>query len=351
MELDLLPGGGELRARIRAFLEPWAVPDAGYEPALWAALGATGWLVPDRLADLVVVLQELGRAGTPTPVQNGVVQVLAAATVDGVTDATTRAALCLAGPGGAIAPGALGVACRVDGEQAVLDGAKYFVPFADSADVLVVAADGPGTGVSLVTVPAGSPGVAIDARPSVAGDRQATVTFSSARGRLDGERGTAWRRVADAVLVGTAALCAEAVGASAALIERSIEHVSARVQFGGPVGRFQAVQHRMADMAIDHMAAFGAVEEAVDALAAGGPAAASAEVAAAKALCGTALARVAASAHQVCGGTGYLASSGLHRWTRLIAGADAQLGGAHAQRVALVATLADGGGWSSHDLS
>ncbi|HZQ58051.1 MAG TPA: acyl-CoA dehydrogenase [Acidimicrobiales bacterium] len=348
MELDLLPGGGPLRAQVRAFLAPWASPEEGYDPALWAALGATGWLAPARLADLAVVLEELGRAGAPTPVQNGVVQVLAAAPMDGVADARVRAALCVCGPGGAVAPGALGAVCRLEAGVAVVDGVKAYVAHAATADVLVVAADGPGAGASLVQLPASAPGVGIEVRPSVAGDRQATVTFSGARGRVIGEPGGAWERVARAVLVGTAGLCAEAVGASAALIERSVDHVTTRVQFGGPIGRFQAVQHRMADMAIDHLAAFGAVEEAFAALDAGRPA--GAEVAAAKALCATALARVAASAHQVCGGTGYLAESGLHRWTRLIAGAAAQFGGGHSQRLAVVAALDGTAGWSTHDL-
>jgi alkylation response protein AidB-like acyl-CoA dehydrogenase len=350
IELELLPGGEPLRGEVRALLAAQAAGDdgRGYDRSLWAALGRTGWLAQPRLADLAVVLAELGRARVPTPVQNGVVQVLAAAAVDGVADATVRAALCLCGPSGAVEPGRLGASCRADGDGAVVDGVKGYVPYADSADVFVVAADGPGGGVSLVAVPATAAAVTVDVAPSIAGDRQASVSFSAARGRLLAPLGSAGERVARAVLVGTAALCAEAVGASAALIERTVAHVSTRAQFGGPIGRLQAVQHRMADMAIDHLATCGAVEEAVARLDAGLPA--EAEVAAAKAMCGTALSRVAASAHQLWGGTGYLASSGLHEWTRLIKGADAQLGGVHAHRLALVAALRERGEWSTHEL-
>jgi alkylation response protein AidB-like acyl-CoA dehydrogenase len=377
MELDLLPGGEPLRGEVRAFLAGRQPGDdgRGYDPALWASLARAGWLAPRRMADLAVVLSELGRARVPTPVQSGVVQVLAAVPVDGVADGAVRAAMCLAGPGGAVAPGALGATCRtdgkhvavdgegvavdgedvvvdgedvIDGEDVVVDGVKGYVPYADSADVFVVAVDGPGDGVSLVTVPAVSPGVRVAVAPSIAGDRQAWVSFSGARGRPAAPLGSAWDRVARAVLVGTAALCAEAVGASAALIERTAAHASAREQFGGPIGRLQSVQHRMADMAIDHLAACGAVDDAIARLDAG--LAADAEVAAAKALCGTALLRVAASAHQVWGGTGYLASSGIHEWTRLIKGVDGQLGGAHAQRLALLSALYRRGDWSTHQL-
>jgi alkylation response protein AidB-like acyl-CoA dehydrogenase len=349
MELDLLPGGGPLRTEVRAVLAAHAggVGPGGYDASLWAELGRMGWLSAGY-PDLAVVLSELGRAAARTPVHNGAVQLLAAAPVDGVAQGTVRAALCLAGPTGAVDAGALGASCRPSGRGAVVDGAKGYVAYADSAEVFVVAADGPGDGVSLVAVAAGAPGTHVAATPSVAGDRQATVTFTGAVGRPVVPLGTAAARVARAALVGRAALCAEAVGASAAMIERTVAHASSREQFGGPIGRLQAVQHRVADMAIDHLAAVGAVGDAFARLGAGLPA--EVEVAAAKALCGTALLRVAASAHQACGGSGYLASFGLHEWTRTIKSADAQLGGAHPQRLALMAALRARGDWSTHPL-
>jgi len=67
MELDLLPGGEPLRARVRAFLAPWHAAGEGDEGALWDALGATGWLSPRPLADASVLLQELGYAALVTP--------------------------------------------------------------------------------------------------------------------------------------------------------------------------------------------------------------------------------------------------------------------------------------------
>src|SRR5579872_3905437 len=106
MELDLLPGGEPLRARVRDFLAPWQAAE-GDEGVLWDALGATGWLAPGRLADVSVLLQELGYAALVTPAVNGAVQVLAAAPVPGVADARVRAAACLAGPTGAVRPGSL----------------------------------------------------------------------------------------------------------------------------------------------------------------------------------------------------------------------------------------------------
>jgi alkylation response protein AidB-like acyl-CoA dehydrogenase len=374
VELDLLPGGGSLRAELRSTLDRLHAParideltsePPGYDPALWSALAGDGWLARcaspsagghGRVSSLAVVLEELGRARVPSPVQNGVVQSTwaldavaspadAARRGGGVTAGTARTALCLAGPTGRVAAGALGARL----EDGRLDGVKRFVPYADSADLLLVVADGPGDGVTLAAVPATVVGVTVQAAASIAGDRQAEVRFDGVRvavGDVVGEPGGAWDGLVRAMLVATTALCAEAVGASAALIERTVARASARTQFGTPIGAMPAVQQRCADMAIDHLAALGALDEAVQCIDAGHPA--EVEVAAAKAVCGASCLRVAASAHQVWGGTGYLADAGIHHWTRLIKGLDAQLGTARAQRQLTATRLRQRGGWSTH---
>jgi alkylation response protein AidB-like acyl-CoA dehydrogenase len=226
---------------------------------------------------------------------------------------------------------------------------KRFVPYADSADTLLVLADGPDDGITLVAVPASSPGITMQTAPSIAGDRQAEVRFDRVTVPADaivGEPGRAGDALSRAALVGTVALCAEAVGASAALIERTVARATSRKQFGGPIGAMPAVQQRGADMAIDHLAALGALDEAVQRIDAGDPA--DVEVAAAKAVCGAACLRVAASAHQVWGGTGYLAEAGIHHWTRLIKGLDAQLGTAREHRRRTAGLLRGRNGWSTH---
>ncbi len=374
MDIDLLPGGQPLRDEIRAYLaahhDPTRLDDLlagapGYDPQLWAGIGQEGWLrfgLPGaRIGDLAVLASELGRARVPTPVHGGLVQPAWAATgadpahavgvLAGVTEGSTRVTLCLAGPAGRIAPGSLGVRVHRAGTAVRLDGVKRYVPFADSADVLVVCADDAGGGVSLVAVPADADGLTVEPAPSVAGDRQAEVRLVDVEVGADaviGPEGGAWDAVHHAVLVGTVALCAEAVGASAALVDQAVACATTRQVFGGPLGRLQAVQHRCADMALDQLAAMGAVDDAVACLDAGRPA--GAVVAAAKVQCGTACLRIAASAHQLWGGTGYLADAGLHHWTRLIKGIDAQLGGARDQRRSLIALLGEERGWSTHAL-
>ena len=197
MDIDLLPGGGERRSEVRRYLAdhagsggPEGLEDLlaaapGYDVGLWAALAGRGWLRCPPLDDLVVVLEELGRARVPTPVQNGVVQTAAALTGQGgdgsgrlaeVLAGGRRHALCLSGPSGSFAPDDLGVTCRRAGAGYRLDGVARFVPYADSADVLLVAAAGPDDlGCSLVEVSPDARGLSIVASPSIAGDRQAEV--------------------------------------------------------------------------------------------------------------------------------------------------------------------------------
>jgi alkylation response protein AidB-like acyl-CoA dehydrogenase len=133
-----------------------------------------------------------------------------------------------------------------------LDGAKAVVPHGDSADWLIVTAD-TGAGVALMLVDAKAPGVAIDGYPTLDGQRAAEIRFEGVSvddACLIGEPGRGLELADWACDQGLAALAAEAVGAMAKLTELSCEHLSTRKQFGVPIGSFQALQHRAADMRI-----------------------------------------------------------------------------------------------------
>ncbi len=145
----------------------------------------------------------------------------------------------------------------------ILSGKKVVVAHAPAADVLLVSARTSGeagdrAGVSLFLVERGAPGVSLAPYPTIDGQRAADVTLRDVRvpaAALLGPEGGALDAIAAAWDVGTAALCAEAVGALQVLLDRTIEYAKTRKQFGVPIGKFQALQHRMADMLI-------AVEEA-----------------------------------------------------------------------------------------
>jgi pimeloyl-CoA dehydrogenase small subunit len=147
---------------------------------------------------------------------------------------------------------------RRDGGDYVLDGAKSLVIHGDCADKLIVSARLAGArsdrdGIGLFVVDAEAAGVSRRAYPTVDGLRAAEVTLSGVRvgaDRVLGEPGKAFPLIAQAVDAAVAALAAEAVGAMAAMHEMTVEYLKTRKQFGVPIGAFQVLQHRAADMLI-----------------------------------------------------------------------------------------------------
>jgi alkylation response protein AidB-like acyl-CoA dehydrogenase len=144
------------------------------------------------------------------------------------------------------------------GESYRLDGHKGVVMHAGAADVLLVSARtagaaGDAQGVSLFRVPRAAPGVVLDAYPTVDGQRAADVYLDGVEvpiGSRLGLEGDALAAIEAALDIGLAALCADAVGVMQAMVDATVEYVRVRQQFGQPIGRFQALQHRIADMLI-----------------------------------------------------------------------------------------------------
>jgi pimeloyl-CoA dehydrogenase small subunit len=147
---------------------------------------------------------------------------------------------------------------RRDGGDYVLDGAKSIVIHGDCADKLIVSARLGGgrrdrNGLGLFVVDADAAGVSRRAYPTIDGLRAAELTFSGVRVAADqmvGEPGRAFPLIAQAVDAAIAALAAEAVGAMAAVHEMTVDYVKTRKQFGVPIGSFQVLQHRAAEMLI-----------------------------------------------------------------------------------------------------
>jgi alkylation response protein AidB-like acyl-CoA dehydrogenase len=139
-----------------------------------------------------------------------------------------------------------------------LDGHKGLVMHAGAADTLLVSArtagePGDALGVSLFLVPRAAPGLVLDSYPTVDGQRAADVYLQGVEvpaGSRLGPEGSALDAVEAGLDIGLAALCADAVGVMQALVDATVEYVRARQQFGQPIGRFQALQHRIADMLI-----------------------------------------------------------------------------------------------------
>jgi alkylation response protein AidB-like acyl-CoA dehydrogenase len=136
-----------------------------------------------------------------------------------------------------------------------LTGHKPLVLHAPAADLLLVSARTSGAardadGISLYAVPRDGRGVALSPYRILDGSCAADVELTDAPGTLIGAEGTAFAAIARAFDLALAARCAEAVGALQAILDKTVEYTKTRQQFGVPIARFQALQHRMADMLI-----------------------------------------------------------------------------------------------------
>ena len=139
-----------------------------------------------------------------------------------------------------------------------LDGEKTAVVHGLAAGVLVVPARTGGgqcdeAGITLFAVPADAPGVQLSGYRTLDGQRAATLRLDGVQlgqDALIGTPGAGWDILEAAADYGAGLLCAEALGAMEALFEATLDYLKTRQQFGVPIGKFQALQHRMADMYI-----------------------------------------------------------------------------------------------------
>jgi alkylation response protein AidB-like acyl-CoA dehydrogenase len=147
---------------------------------------------------------------------------------------------------------------RKSGDTYLLDGHKAVVMHAGAADTLLVSARILGEpqdakGISLFRIPHDAKGLKLDVYPTIDGQRAADVYLKGVQvpaGNRLGTEGGALPIIEAALDIGLAALCAEAVGVMQALVDATVTYVQSRQQFGVPIGRFQALQHRIADMLI-----------------------------------------------------------------------------------------------------
>lgn len=147
---------------------------------------------------------------------------------------------------------------RKDGDGYILDGAKTLVPHGDSANTFIVSVrlSGPQrdtSGLALFIVDANANGVSRRGYATTDGQRAAELTLSNVRVPADaalGNPGDAFPLIEKVVDIAIAAQCAEAVGAMSVMHEMTVDYLKTRKQFGVPIGNFQVLQHRAAEMLI-----------------------------------------------------------------------------------------------------
>jgi acyl-CoA dehydrogenase len=364
----------ELAALTRTILgeltpERLAGADAGgdrFDPALWASLAGAGVLaagLPESvggaglgLLEQCSVLTELGRAVAPVPYLASIVLGASALAAFG-TPGQRRRWAAPAGRGELIltaalpeedgddprAPSARAERVNGDGEAGggwLLSGVKTAVPAAPLAALLLVPAVTAEGATGFLVTP-GDEGVTVERQLVTGGDSAGRVTLAGVRLRDDrvlgrlvpGPDAVEWL-----VARGTVGLCALQLG----VVERTLELTSAyardRVQFGRPIGSFQAVTQRLADAYIDVEAVRLTMWQAAWRLAAGLPG--GAEAATAKFWAADAGHRVAHTAVHVHGGVGIDMDYPLHRYFAAATRAEFALGGATSQLRRIGAALA-----------
>jgi alkylation response protein AidB-like acyl-CoA dehydrogenase len=225
-----------------------------------------------------------------------------------------------------------------------LDGHKAVVMHAAAADTLLISARTAGSsgecqGVSLFMVPRAAKGLSLESYPTIDGQRAADVYLKgvqvSAATRL-GDEGSALPHIEAAIDIGIAALCAEAVGVMQALVDATVNYVQNRQQFGVAIGRFQALQHRIADMLIhleqarsmSYLAALRCTDENV--------AERRRALSASKAVVGQSCRFVAQQAVQLHGGMGMTDELVVSHWFKRLTAAELMFGDSetHLQRYA-----------------
>lgn len=246
--------------------------DEGYDPAVWRQMaeqvGLQGLIIPEEFGgsgfgflELAVVLKEMGAALLCAPYFS-TVALTATALLHSSDAAAKKQHLPGIATGETIATTALieeswrrettGVAATAvaDGEGHLLSGAKDYVLDGHVADLLLVPAL-TGSSVSLFAVHGAAPGISRQALSTMDQTRKlARVELHDTPGQLVGREGAGWEIIDRALDLGAVALAAEQVGGAQRCMEMSVTYVQERVQFGRPVGSFQAVKHKCADMLV-----------------------------------------------------------------------------------------------------
>jgi len=302
--------------------------DKGYSADLWKKMGEQGWqglIVPEQydgadmnLVDLSVLLQEFGRFLVPGPFMPTVeagVAIEAAGSEDQkkeylgkIAKGDLIATVALTEPSARWDADGIETTATKSGDGYTLNGTKLFVQDAHVADVLVVAARSAGStgenGVSLFLVDAKGPGVTHTVLKTIASDKQTETVLKDAKGTLLGSEGAGWAVIDKVRQYATVMECAYMVGLAQMDFEISVNYAKERVQFGRPIGSFQAIQHKCADMVTDVDGARFMMYKAAWSVAEGEPDADLA-VSMAKAWCGDATRRVVAHGQQIHGGIGF----------------------------------------------
>ncbi|HXE89278.1 MAG TPA: acyl-CoA dehydrogenase family protein [Hyphomicrobiaceae bacterium] len=342
---------------------------AGVTDAFWAKLAEQGWtglVYPEEFGgtglgfvDLTVLMEEMGRAVMPGPFFStllGGLTILEAGSaaqkkewLTKIAAGEAKAALAFTEPNARWDAAAVAVTAREAGGKYTLSGTKLFVLDAHVADVIVVVARTRESkrseeGLSLFLVPKGTRGLSVKLLPTMDQTRKLcevkledVVVGADA---LMGPRDGGWTPLARVLDRATVALCAEMCGGAQRVLDMTTEYAKIRIAFGKPIGSYQGVKHKAADMLVEsenaksltYYAAWAVDENVPEA-----PLAASM----AKAYASDAFRKIAGAGIQLHGGIGFTWEHDLHLYFKRAKSSEFTFGDAsyHRERVAQLISL------------
>jgi alkylation response protein AidB-like acyl-CoA dehydrogenase len=327
--------------------------ERGYPVELWQEMARLGWMglvFPERyngegmsFLDLAVLLEEMGRACLPGPffptVVLGGLTILSAGDERQKEEYLPRIAngeliftLALTESSASYDAASIAVEALADHNDYVINGTKLFVPDAHIANYMLVVArtngqTKPEEGITIFIVDAKSPDISCTRLKTIAGDRLFQVDFDRVKipkQNILGELNQGWGQVREIIQWAAVAKCCEMLGALQQILEMSIDYAKTRVQFGRPIGSFQAVQHHCADIAIDVDSSRFITYKAAWQLNQGIPG--TKDIAMAKAWTASAYQRTAILGHQIHGAMGFTMDHDLQFYTRRAKAAEVSFG-------------------------
>ena len=351
----------EFRDVLRRFLEEkspstevrrWMEEPEGFDPAVWeqlcGELGLAGVHLPEEyggqgfgFVELCIALEEMGRALLCAPyfasvvlgagaIMNGATETRKKELLPGIASGETRATLAFTEANGRWDASGIEMIAKSADDGFELNGEKTLVLDGHTADLIVVAARSEGSsgddGVSLFSVDGGAAGLDRQLlKTADATRKQARLRFSGVTAQLLGEVGDGARALRATLDQAAVALANESVGATQMALETAVEYAKTRVQFGQPIGTFQAIKHKCADVLVDTELAKSAAYYAADAVAEGSeelPELASL----AKAMASDAFLSAAAENIQIHGGVGFTWEYDAHLYFRRAKASEVFLG-------------------------
>ena len=364
----------EFRKSVRRFLEQKSSSadvrrlmetDEGYDPAVWQQmaeqLGLQGLALPEEYGgsgfgfiEQIAVLEEMGRALLCAPYFSSVV-LAGTALVQSGDDAAKRDLLTGIADGSTIATlawvenptewgmGSLSTTARRSGDGYTIDGTKTLALDGHTASVILVVAQADG-GPSLFAVDASASGLTRRKLETLDMTRKiAALGFADTPARLIANEGAAAGILERTLRLAAVALAAEQVGAAQKCLDMSVDYAKLRMQFGRPIGSFQAIKHKCADMLLEVESARSAAYYAAWA-AADGSDALPLLASLAKACCSDAFANAATENIQIHGGIGFTWEHDAHLYYRRAKSTEQFLGSPSEHRDLLARRLLAGEG-------